>query len=127
MYVDDKMARLGRGHIQHTGIHTTKMYMFCLHCVLQELTHMSTCERRMHRCANACMNLYRPHLLRNANAETAPYIQDALVAKVYTSAMAALVQAGACQVSVHMGPRLAHATHRLVVKPASLVTPQPSI
>ena len=38
--------------------------------------------------------------------------------------MAALVQAGACQVSVHMGPRLAHATHRLVVKPASLVTPQ---
>ena len=70
------------------------------------------------------MNMYRPHLLRNTNAETAPYIQDALVAKVYTSAMAALVQAGACQVSVHMGPRLAHATHRLVVKPASLVTPQ---
>ena len=70
------------------------------------------------------MNMYRPHLLRNTNAETALYIQDALVATVYTSAMAALVQAGACQVSVHMGPRLAHATHRLVVKPASLVTPQ---
>ena len=85
---------------------------------------MSTSERHMHRCANACMNLYRPHLLRNTNAETAPYIQDALVAKVYTSAMAALVQAGACQVSAHMGPSLAHATHRLVVKPASLVTPQ---
>ena len=40
--------------------------------------------------------------LRNTNAETAPYIQDALVAKVYTSAMAALVQAGACQVSAHI-------------------------
>ena len=47
------------------------------------------------------MNMYRPHLLRNTNAETAPYIQDALVAKVYSSAMAALVQASACQVSAH--------------------------
>ena len=45
--------------------------------------------------------MYRTHLLFNTNAETAPYIQDALVAKVYTSAMAALVQASACQISAH--------------------------
>ena len=124
-YVDDKMARPGRAHTQCTGIRTHHKDANFQQRLLQELTlRMSTCEKRMHCCANACLNMYRTLLLLNTNAETAPYIQDALVAKVYTSAMAALVQAGACQVSVHMGPRLAHATHRLVVKPASLVTLQ---
>ena len=67
----------------------------------------------------------------NTNAETAHYIQDALVDKVYTSAKkAVLAQASACQVSGHTSAwvtqvyvyawaiaQLAHATPRLVLKP----------
>ena len=47
------------------------------------------------------LEIYRTHLLLNTNAETAHYIQDALVAKVYTSAKAVLALASACQVSAH--------------------------
>ena len=89
-----------RSHTTHWHSHHKDAHV--QHRVLQELTHMSTCERHMHRCANACLNMYRTHLWLNTTAETAPYIQDALVAKVYTSAMAALVQASACQVSAHI-------------------------
>ena len=108
-YRDNKMARPGRYHIQFTGIHTTTMAMFSSgcsrngHCMCQLV--IGACVFVLRHWDILSLEIYRPPLLLNTKAETRHYIQDALVAKVYTSAKAVLAHASACQVSGHASTR----------------------
>ena len=100
-----QMARHGQYHMEFTGIHTTKMAMFrsgCSrngHCMCQLV--IGACVFVLRHWDILSLEIYRTHLLLNTKAETTHYIQDALVAKVYTSAKAVLAHASTCQVSGH--------------------------
>ena len=89
-----QMARPGQYHMEFTGIHTTKMAMFrsgCSrngHCMCQLV--IGACVFVLRHWDILSLEIYRTHLLLNTKAETTHYIQDALVAKVYTSAKAVL-------------------------------------